>query len=56
MRLTDPVATALWSRLQAFELDPPGLTRTISVRIAEENGWTVEHTRRAVEGTGVSCS
>jgi uncharacterized protein (TIGR04222 family) len=49
MRLTDPVATALWSRLQAFELDPPGLTRTISVRIAEENSWTVEHTRRAVE-------
>ncbi len=49
MRLTDPVATALWSRLQAFELDPPGLTRTISARIAEENGWTTEYTRRAVE-------
>jgi uncharacterized protein (TIGR04222 family) len=49
MRLTDPAATALWSRLQAFELDPPGLTRTISARIAEENGWTDAHTRRAVE-------
>ena len=49
MRLTDPVATALWSRLQAFELDPPGLTRTISARIAEENGWTAEHTLRAIE-------
>jgi uncharacterized protein (TIGR04222 family) len=49
MRLTDPVATALWSRLQAFELDPPGLTRTVSARIAEDNGWSAEHTRRAVE-------
>ncbi|WP_338415264.1 TIGR04222 domain-containing membrane protein [uncultured Sphaerotilus sp.] len=49
MRLTDPAATALWSRLQAFKLNPPGLTRTISARLAEENGWTTEYTRRAVE-------
>ena len=49
MRLTDPVATALWSRLQAFKLNPPGLMRTISARLAEENGWTTEYTRRAVE-------
>ncbi|MEY4909591.1 MAG: hypothetical protein RL260_3309 [Pseudomonadota bacterium] len=49
MRLTDPAATALWARLQAFELDPPGLTRTVSDRIAEDNRWTATHTRRAVE-------
>ena len=49
MRLTDAAATALWSRLQAFELDPPGLTRTISARVAEEQGWTAAHTRRVVE-------
>lgn len=49
MRLTDAATTALWSRLQAFELDPPGLTRTISARVAEEQGWTAAHTRRVVE-------
>jgi uncharacterized protein (TIGR04222 family) len=49
MRLTDPSAMALWSRLQAFELDPPGLTRTISARVAEEQGWSATHTLRVVE-------
>lgn len=49
MRLTDAATTALWSRLQAFELDPPGLTRTISARVAEEQGWSAAHTRRVVE-------
>ncbi|WP_338415261.1 hypothetical protein [uncultured Sphaerotilus sp.] len=49
MRLTDPAAMALWLRLQAFELDPPGLVRTISDRVALEQGWSAAYTRRVVE-------
>jgi hypothetical protein len=49
MRLTDPAAIALWSRLQAFELDPPGLVRTILDRVAQEQHWSAAHTRRVVE-------
>ena len=49
MRLDDPAAVALWARLQAFELDPPGSARSISTRIAQENGWTEAHVRRLVE-------
>lgn len=39
---------ALAARIEAFELDEPGVVDTFSRRLARENGWSAAHTRRVV--------
>ena len=39
----------LYRRIREFEFDAPGTERTFAARLAEENGWTPEFARRAIE-------
>jgi hypothetical protein len=39
---------ALAARIEAFELDEPGVVDTFSRRLARENGWSAAYTRRVV--------
>jgi hypothetical protein len=38
----------LWRRLDAFELDSGGGAKAFSARLAREQGWSAEFTRRAI--------
>lgn len=38
----------LLARLEAFNLDEPGVALPFTARLARENGWTDEHARRVV--------
>lgn len=40
---------ALWNRLQAYRFDAEGASFPFSVKLAKENGWTREFTRRAID-------
>jgi hypothetical protein len=40
---------ALWSRLQAMQLDAPDASLTFTRRLARENGWSVARAREVVE-------
>jgi hypothetical protein len=39
----------LWNRIEAYSLDRPGVSLPFSARLARENGWSSEFTRRVVE-------
>lgn len=39
---------ALWERLEGFALDEEGADFRFSERLAQENGWSAEHTQRVV--------
>lgn len=49
MNLTDASSQALWTRLQAFELDLPDRDGALRYRIASENDWPLDFTDRVVE-------
>ncbi|MBK9385705.1 MAG: hypothetical protein IPN34_12920 [Planctomycetes bacterium] len=44
----ESLATAIWERLQRFELDDPEAAFSFSDRLARENDWTKEHALRAI--------
>ena len=39
----------LYSRIQAFSLDQPNTQLSFSRRLARDNGWSTDHTRRVIE-------
>jgi hypothetical protein len=41
--------SALWQRIQVFSLDQAGSELSFSRRIARENGWSMDYTRRVIE-------
>lgn len=41
--------SALWQRIESFEIDDPAASFPFSARLANENGWTQEFARRVVD-------
>ncbi|RYJ42714.1 glycine-rich domain-containing protein [Flavobacterium beibuense] len=39
----------LWDKISNFRLDDPDASFTFSARLARENGWTTEYTKRVIE-------
>ena len=39
----------IWDKLCAFSFDPTGATKLFEMRLAEEQGWSIEFARRAIE-------
>lgn len=42
------VATDLWQRLAAYEIGPPAASLSFADRLARENRWSAEFTRRVI--------
>ena len=49
MMNTNNFQSALWQKLESFQVDQGGATFTFTHRLAQENGWTLEFSRRAIE-------
>lgn len=45
----NPSHEALWSKLDAFDLNDPNAAFTFTDRLARENGWTLDFSLRCVE-------
>lgn len=45
----EPNELELWQKIQAFELDEPGVDFKFSDRLARENGWTKTYAKRVIE-------
>jgi len=43
-----PEQKETWNRIEAFEIDEPGVPAPFSVRLAKEQGWTQGYTLRAI--------
>jgi uncharacterized protein (TIGR04222 family) len=44
-----PEQQETWNRVEAFEIDEPGVPAPFSVRLAKEQGWTQGYTLRAIQ-------
>jgi hypothetical protein len=44
-----PSELNLWSKISDFQLDIPGIKFTFSDRVARENGWPKDYTKRVIE-------
>jgi len=44
-----PQEQVLWQKMQAFQLDEPGVSFNFSARLARENGWSKNYTLRVIE-------
>jgi hypothetical protein len=45
-RTSDP---SLWSRLETYSLDQPGVSMPFSARLARQTGWSSEFTQRVIQ-------
>jgi hypothetical protein len=44
-----PTETALWEKIKLFQFNEPGIDFSFEQRLARENGWPTEYTRRVIE-------